>query len=1270
MAVDRPVLLRKLAQAQQRAAAGKPFDRALAQLQQRLRESSERRSRRIANAPTPQYPDELPVSERRAEIAAAIDGHQVVIVAGETGSGKTTQLPKICLELGRGMDGLIGHTQPRRIAARSVAARVASELQSELGGAVGYQVRFHDQLGADSYIKLMTDGILLAEIQSDPELRTYDTLIIDEAHERSLNIDFLLGYLKNLLPRRPDLKLVITSATIDTRRFARHFDNAPVVEVSGRTYPVDVRYRPLATGSRDAPEPDLSAAIVAAVDELAAIGPGDVLVFLPGERDIREAADALRKHHPPHTEILPLFARLSVSEQNKVFHPHGSRRIVLSTNVAETSLTVPGIRFVVDTGLARVSRYSHRSKVQRLPVEKVSQASCNQRTGRCGRLGPGVCIRLFDAQDFSARALFTEPEIQRTNLAAVILRMLDLGLGAIDEFPFVDAPDRRFINDGFRLLQELSAVDGDRRLTALGKQMARLPVDPRIGRMLLAARDLGCLREVLVIASALSIQDPRERPSDAQEQADQAHRQFADPRSDFGAILNLWTFYHEHARHLSRNKLHKLCQQNFLAFRRMQEWHELHQQLANQLKDMGLRPNQEEADRDSLHRAILTGLLSNIGLHVEDGEYVGSHGKRFRIFPGSAVRGRPKWIVAAELVETVRLFARTVAVIDPRWIEQAAGHLLRRHYSEPHWEKRAAQVAAYERVSLYGLDVVSHRKVNYGPIDPALARELFIREGLVAGSLQSRAGFFEHNRKFVADIEHLEDKTRRRDLLVDEQTMFEFYDARIPAGIYSGQRFERWRREAERKQPQLLYFDREQLLREDVGVSKQQFPDHLEVNGLQLPLHYRFEPGHPADGVTVDIPLGLLNQLPQARLPWLVPGLLDEKIAALIKALPKALRRNFVPAPEFAAACNRAIEFNQGDLLSSLSGELQRMTGVAVPNSAWAAEMVPDHLRMNVRVLDECGEPIDSDRDLNALKSRLGGQAEAQFIEWTAAGIEREDVADWDFGDLGDPIEQACGGQVLRVYRALQVEGDRIALRAFDTAEQARVAMQHGVCALYARRERKLMQYLQKNMPGVQQMCLIYAALGPCDELRRDLIDASVCEALFGPGETILTTSEFQQRSAAAGASLIGLSNALCAWIGAALQSYQRIATGLGDRAHAPPPSAGADIEEQLRNLVYRGFVAATPYDVLEHYPRYLKAIERRMQRSRQNPARDQQFQEQFAPLWAAWRESGAGQRLEPRWLAYRWRLEELRVSLFAQELGTAEKVSIKRLQQERRGLG
>ncbi|MGD8498283.1 MAG: ATP-dependent RNA helicase HrpA, partial [Chromatiales bacterium] len=923
LAGDRAGLRRRLRGLQRRLRERKPIDRGLGALVEAVRTSATRRQSRVSSRPAIEYPLELPVVARREEIAATIRDHPVVIVCGETGSGKTTQLPKICLELGRGIDGLIGHTQPRRIAARSVAARLAEELGGEIGQHVGFKIRFSDHTRPTGYVKLMTDGILLAEIQQDRLLSRYDTLIIDEAHERSLNIDFLLGYLKQLLPRRPDLKLIITSATIDPERFSRHFDDAPIVEVSGRTYPVDIRYRPLVGEDEDSRDLTLLEGIVQAADELAGEGPGDILVFLSGEREIREAAEALRKHHPGHTEILPLYARLSATEQQRVFQSHRGRRIVLATNVAETSLTVPGIRYVIDTGRARISRYSWRSKIQRLPIEAVSQASANQRAGRCGRVSEGVCIRLYDEQDFERRDAFTEPEILRTNLASVILQMEALGLGDIEAFPFVEPPDPRLIKDGYRLLHELGAVDQRNRITALGRRIARLPVDPRLARMLIAAEGQGCLRETLIVVSALAVQDPRERPLEHQQAADQAHARFLDERSDFLAYLNLWEYYQVQRLHLSKSKLRRQCRDEFLSFMRIREWIETHGQLRTLMLESGARENEKDASYAQLHRALLSGLLSHIGIRDEAGEFIGARNRRFRVFPGSGLFKRPpKWLMAAEIAETARVYARTCARIEPEWLEGLARPLMRREVFEPHWQRRAGRAGAYERLSLYGLVVVAKRRIDYTRINPVESRELLIRHALVYGEYKGEPTFLKHNLALVDEVEELEARSRRRDILVDEDSLYAFYDRLLPETITNLAAFERWRAEVEREDPKALFFRREALMRHEAeDITAERFPDTIQVGGLRLPLTYRFEPEAEDDGVSVTVPAAALNQLDRAPFDWLVPGLFEERLVALIRGLPKALRKNFVPAPDFARALAQRLPYRDGGLFERMNGE-------------------------------------------------------------------------------------------------------------------------------------------------------------------------------------------------------------------------------------------------------------------------------------------------------------------------------------------------------------
>ncbi|MGB5736011.1 MAG: ATP-dependent RNA helicase HrpA, partial [Thiohalocapsa sp.] len=1008
------------------------------------------------------YPPELPVSERRDEVAALIRDHQVVVLCGETGSGKSTQLPKICLDaslgLGRGIFGRIGHTQPRRIAARSLASRVSQELGTELGSTVGYKVRFHDRVQPGTAVKLMTDGMLLAEIQHDRYLNEYDTLIIDEAHERSLNIDFLLGWLKQLLPKRPDLKLIVTSATIDPQRFSKHFDDAPIIEISGRTYPVEVRYRPPEEDSAGERDDAMQMAISGAVDELAKAesggGRGDVLVFLSGEREIRETAETLRKHHPPSTEILPLFARQGPAEQARVFKPHGTRRVVLATNVAETSLTVPGIHYVIDPGFARISRYSHRSKVQRLPVERISQASANQRKGRCGRIASGICIRLYEEDNFDARAEFTEPEIRRTNLASVILQMKLLGFGAIETFPFLDPPDAKLISDGYRTLEELAAIDDSGQLTPLGRQLARLPVDPRIGRMLLAAGEHHCLREVLIIASALSVQDPRERPLDKQQAADQIHATFQHEDSDFLTLLNLWAFLEQERKALSRSKFQKQCRQHFLSWNRVQEWRDIHIQLREQMHEMGRpgehRENDTEGTFEQVHRALLTGLLSNIGLKDEQREYLGARGGRFYIHPSSALfKAGPKWITCAERVETTRQYGRIAAKVQPGWIEAAGAHLIKRSYAEPHWQSKSGQVAAFETVTLFGVTLASRRRVNYGPINPAEAREIFLRFGLAEGDFETRAPFWRHNLDLIDYVRHLEAKSRRRDILVDEEAIFAFYAERLPSGIYSTPRFERWLRKATQRDPKLLHMRMADVMaREAAEITAASFPDSLRVGATELPLEYHFDPGHNADGVTLVVPLPLINQVSPERLEWLVPGLIEERVTALLRSLPKQTRKAFVPIPDTAAKVAARLSPSDRPLIQALAETLYELTGVRVPEDAWDASALPEHLRMKVRLVDQQGRAVATGDDLVQLKRRHGGTAVdaavAETPNWNHA-LERDGITRWDFGTLPAHVDTERAGIRLRGFPALVDRGDQVAIRLLDSEQTAGAAMRTGL---------------------------------------------------------------------------------------------------------------------------------------------------------------------------------------------------------------------------------
>ncbi len=1268
---DRAAIASRMRGLRQRWREGKPVDRGLEQLSADVSAAAARLLDRRATLPVPTFDDSLPINAHRDTIAAAICAHQVIVLCGETGSGKTTQLPKICLSLGLGAAGLIGHTQPRRIAARSVAARIAAELGTTVGGRVGYKVRFSDRVGPDAIIKLMTDGILLAETQSDRQLDQYEVIILDEAHERSLNIDFLLGYLKRLLPRRPDLKLIITSATIDPERFSRHFGQAPIIEVSGRTYPVEVRYRPLLAADEDERDRDLQQTILDAVDEVWREGPGDILIFLSGEREIREVAESLRKHHPPNTEILPLYARLSAAEQNRVFQSHGRPRIVLATNVAETSLTVPGIRYVIDPGMARISRYSPRSRIQRLPVEKISQASANQRAGRCGRVMAGVCVRLYAEEDFQSRPPFTDPEILRTHLAAVILQMSALNLGRPEEFPFVDPPDSRQIGEGFRLLFELQAVDEQRRITELGRQLAKLPVDPRLGRMLLAAQDEGGLREALIIVAALAISDPRERPLEKQQAADEKHRRFRDEHSDFLTLLKLWDYYHEQAQQLSRNQLRNLCQADFLSFVRMREWRDLHQELLGRVTEMGMRLNSEPAPYASLHRALLTGLLGHLGLKQEENVYLGARGRLFYLFPGSGLfKKRPRWVMAAELVETSRLYARIVARIEPEWVEGLAGPLLKRSHAEPHWEKRSAQVTATERVTLYGLPIVAGRRVNYGPLDPALAREIFIRQALVEGEFHCQGPFFQHNRQLLAELDELETRARR-DLVADEEALYRFYAERIPEGVYSGPSFETWRKEVERQNPRLLFLDRAALLAEaGPAADGERFPDHLDLDGLKLPLSYRFAPGEEDDGITLTVPLAAVNQVDPKRLDWLVPGLLVERMAALLKSLPKALRRNFVPVPNYVQALLEVIEPGERSLTEAMAEHLQRMTGASIPEDAWNPDAVPMHLRMRFQVVDADDKVLAVGRDWAALQVQLRGEARSSFAALPTPEFERERLRDWDFGELPEEVSFVRNGIRLRGYPALVAETDgSLALRVLDAPAPAEKATRAGLKRLIAWRLGPAFKQLARDLPHFQRMTLHFVGFGTQEALREDLLDAVLDRAFLAEPPLPRDRTEFDALLERGKTRLAAARLDICDTAAAILAGYHEVRRMLSGELSPVWAEAVADVRDQLARLVYPGFLSRTPPEWLPHLPRYLRAITLRLQKLRQAPDKDRQRRGDVVRLWEPCRqrleEDARRERHDPELIQFRWLLEELRVSQFAQELKTVAPVSVKRLEEQ-----
>ena len=1263
-------------------------DKARADFDALAKRSSEAVTARRARLPKPEYDEDLPVNTRRAEIAALIAKHQVVIVCGETGSGKTTQLPKICLELGRGATGLIGHTQPRRIAARSTASRIAQELKSELGRLVGYKIRFTERTSPESFVKLMTDGILLAETQGDPSLSAYDTLIIDEAHERSLNIDFLLGYLKQLLPKRPDLKVIITSATIDAERFAKHFNDAPVMEVSGRLFPVEVRYRPVETEEAEREDQrDLYDALVDACDELHREGPGDVLVFLPGEREIRDAAEALRKHHPPHTEILPLFARLSAEEQQRIFKPHGGRRIVLATNVAETSLTVPGIRYVVDTGLARVKRYSYRNKVEQLQVEKISQAAANQRAGRCGRVAAGVCIRLYDEAGFKARPAFTDPEILRSSLAGVILRMKGLKLGDIEEFPFLEAPSTRAVADGYQLLQELNALDDDNVLTPIGQGLAKLPLDPRIARMIVAARDGGCLHEVLIIAAGLSVQDPRERPQEKQGTADAAHAKWADEKSEFLSWLKLWKWYEGEIEHKkSQRKLVQTCHAAFLSANRMREWRDTHSQLHAMIGEQGWKENEIPASFESIHKALLTGLLGNVGCRSEDSMYfLGARGIKFLVHPSSPLQKKVgRWLMASEITETTKLYARCIARIDPLWLEEVGAHLIRRSYFDPHWEQKAMQVVAWERSTLHGIVVNPKKRVNFGPMNPAEAREIFIRQGLVGGEVNEdfarRWPFWQHNKKLIGEIETLEHKSRRPDVLVDDELIYAFYDHVIPEGIHNGADFDLWRKEAEReeggKNAKLLFLKREDLMRhEAAGVTTDAFPSQIKLGGVEYALTYHFEPGSPRDGVTLTVPLAHLNQVPMLRCEWLVPGLLKEKVLQLVKTLPQKIRAKLVPVPEFAQEFVDKVQAADKGLVPALITFIIQTRGLnargwVVTPDAFRPGELPAHLSMNFKLVDEHGRQLGMSRNLGELRGEWGGQAKTEFAGKHETPSEFSGLTDWTFGELPELMEVEVSGQMLLGYPGLRDDGETVSLAVFDSPEEARAANTKGLLRLFMLQFRDQLKFFEKNLPGLPQMGIQAMGLMTVDELKQQLIDLVFARAcLQEPWPQ--NAEQFKNACADAKSRLGLLAQEICRLASLVLTEWQALMKKLpAFKSHAV---AVKDIEQQVGRLMHKRFVSQTPFERLQHYPRYLKAVALRLDKLKADPARDSRLMAEYAPLWTNYERRTAMLAkqgvVEPPLEQFRWLLEELRVALFAQELKTPTPVSAKRLQKTWEGI-
>ncbi|WCE28319.1 ATP-dependent RNA helicase HrpA [Vibrio sp. SCSIO 43137] len=1219
-----------------------------------------------------EYPDQLPVSQKRDDIAKAIEENQVVIVAGETGSGKTTQLPKICAELGRGKFGLIGHTQPRRLAARSVASRIAEEMETKLGEFVGYKVRFNDQISDNTQIKLMTDGILLAEIQHDRFLNQYDTIIIDEAHERSLNIDFILGYLKELLPKRPDLKVIITSATIDPERFSKHFFNAPIIEVSGRTYPVETRYRPLSSDNAD--DRDQLEGIFDAVDELCDEGLGDILIFMNGEREIRDTADALNKRNLRGTEIVPLYARLSAGEQNKIFQPHSGRRIVLATNVAETSLTVPGIRYVIDPGTARISRYSYRTKVQRLPIEPVSQASANQRKGRCGRVAEGICIRLYSEEDFLSRAEFTDPEILRTNLASVILQMTAIGLGDIQAFPFVEAPDKRNIQDGVRLLEELGAFnsgakDSKKKLTTIGRKLSRLPIDPRLARMVIEAPRFGCLKEIMVIASALSIQDPRERPSDKQQSSDDKHKRFFDKESDFITFVNLWDYIQKQQKALSGNQFRKQCKQDYLNYLRVREWQDVYFQIHQAMREMDTKVNDEPAGYQGIHSALLVGLLSHIGVKdQEKNEYQGARNARFHIFPASGLfKKQPKWIISAELVETSRLWGRIVAKIQPEWIEPLAKHLIKRSYSEPHWSKKQAAVMAYEKVMLYGIPVVPKRQVNYGSIDPVVSREIFIRSALVEGDWETRHQFFKKNRKLLREVEELEHKSRRRDILVDDDDLFDFYDQRVGTEVVSGRHFDSWWKKQSQSQPDMLNFDKDMLFRGDAShVTDLDYPNFWHQANLKLKLSYQFEPGDDNDGVTVHIPLPILNQIDMSGFDWQIPGLRHELVVCLIKSLPKTLRRNFVPAPNYADAFLARVNAMEAPLLDSLEKELKRMTGVEIYREDWNLEQVPEHLKVTFRAVDQHRRKLKEHKDLHELKESLKEKVQETLSQVADDDIEQQGIHTWSFGELPKVYQQKRGGFDVKAYPALVDNRDSVEVKLFETEQEQISAMAAGQRRLVLLNVPSPIKYLHANLPNKSKLGLYFNPYGKVMDLIDDCIACGVDKLIEEKGGLVWQPEQFEQVKEYVRAELGDTVVDIAKQVETILTTAFNINKKLKGKIDFTMAFALSDIKSQVENLIFRGFATECGWRKLPDILRYLKAIERRMEKLPIDPNRDRLHMLKIEAVYHDYKELlnkiPKGMHIPLEVKEIRWMIEELRVSYFAQQLGTPYPVSDKRI--------
>ncbi len=1265
---ERYRLGRQLAELEKLSRQGKDISARWGKWHAALLKSQQQIEKRQQNLPALEYPD-LPVSARADEIAELIRKHQVVVVAGETGSGKTTQLPKICLQAGCGVKGMIGHTQPRRIAARTVANRIAEELKVPLGEAVGYQVRFTDQSSPNSYIKLMTDGILLAEIQHDRYLSKYDTLIIDEAHERSLNIDFLLGYLKNLLPQRPNLKIIITSATIDVEKFSAHFNGAPIVEVSGRSYPVEIVYK-----HPDDTESDRDQMIVDCLRDIQANQKqGDVLVFLSGEREIREVNLALKRAQLPHTEIVPLYARLSLAEQSKIFSAHRGRRVVLSTNVAETSLTVPGIRYVIDTGRARVSRYSFRTKVQRLPIEAISQASANQRAGRCGRVSEGVCYRLYSEEDFQGRSEFTDPEIIRTNLAAVILQMLHLKIGDIRSFPFVDAPDHRMISDGFKLLEELQVVTTSGKLTALGKRIVHIPLDPRFARMLLEAAKNGCLSEVMVITTGLSIQDPRERPADKQQAADQSHKKWQEPDSDFISLLNLWRHFEEQRQQLSANQYSRYCKANYVSYLRMREWRDLHHQVHSACRALKLSDNSQPGKSDDIHRSLLSGLLGQVGILQDKWEYLGTRNRKFFIFPGSGLSKKPpKWVMAGSLMETSKQYALTVAKIDSDWLEPLAAHLVKKSYSEPFYSIKSGQVMASEKQTLFGLSIVENKRRVYGQINPEEARKIFIQQALVEEGYRGKGQFYTENQKLVEELLALEDRFRRRDLLVEQQVIFDFYDQQIPSGIYNLPLFEKWRKQAEVKQPQLLRLEKEYLLLRGLSQEEQtQFPEIISFQGISYNLRYHFEPNHAEDGVSAVVPLPLLHQLPRYFFEWLVPGMLRDKCIALVKSLPKQTRRNFVPVPDYVDAFLLKTKPQDRPLTEVLAEFLHKRTGVAIPVEQWKPQNLDTWYLMNFILEDENGSEIAMARSIETLQQDFKQQI-SQGLEQAAEQSDgenktRQGITEWDFETLPEEVVLKHGKVTIKAWPALRDCGESVTLEVVDNPLLAARSSRQGQLRLALIKGREQVKYLAKHLLKGKELALTAAKLGERKLLVDALISASFQQAIFVDGQVLREQQQFAQAFDAG----IGKVVMIAQEHGQAIESLLTVLHDCQKKLRVlglPTIYAAEDIRAQLDWLFSVNTLSSISTEQIRQYPRFIKALQLRLEKLASQVARDRQYIDEMHKLMQPCRqalndEQPLSPELETALWDFAWLLEEYRVSLFAQQLKTRVPVSQKRLQ-------